>query len=172
MKRVNTKKFLTRISQIFTDCPNSFFNPCQSVQSVSSIGEIEIRAAHEVMAARATQLALLVDQLMPALQTKPPMLAGNIFVRRPGAGIRRMNFNCCRVDVQIHPVLAAPRKFLANPVRVGLDDRCSHAVRLARRFLSWASVRISPLPASTLARRFSRIFLCHAGDSSLSGSAA
>src|ERR1017187_6473870 len=30
------------------------------------------------MAARKTQLALLVDQLMPALQAKPPMLAGNV----------------------------------------------------------------------------------------------
>jgi hypothetical protein len=44
-----------------------------------SPGEIEIRAAHEVMAARAAQLALLVDQLMPALRTKPPVLAGNVF---------------------------------------------------------------------------------------------
>ena len=39
------------------------------------------------MAARTTQLALLVDQLMPALQAKPPMLAGNIFVRRRGANL-------------------------------------------------------------------------------------
>jgi hypothetical protein len=31
------------------------------------------------MAARTTQLALIVDQFMPALRTKPPMLAGNIF---------------------------------------------------------------------------------------------
>jgi hypothetical protein len=50
-------------------------------------GEIKIRAAHEIMAARTTQLALLVDQLMPALQAKPPMLAGNIFVGRSGTGI-------------------------------------------------------------------------------------
>jgi hypothetical protein len=47
----------------------------------SSVCEIEIRTTHEIMAARTTQLALLVDQLMPALQTKSPMLAGNIFVR-------------------------------------------------------------------------------------------
>jgi hypothetical protein len=33
------------------------------------------------MAARATQLALLVDQFMPALQAKPPVLAGNVFGR-------------------------------------------------------------------------------------------
>ena len=37
------------------------------------------------MAARTTQLALLVDQLMPALQAKPPVLAGNIFAGRCGA---------------------------------------------------------------------------------------
>jgi hypothetical protein len=54
-----------------------------------SVCEIEIRAAHEIMAARTTQLALLVDQLMPALQTKPPMLAGNVFVGSRGAGIVR-----------------------------------------------------------------------------------
>jgi hypothetical protein len=53
----------------------------------SSVCEIEIRAAHEIMAARTTQLALLVDQLAPALQTKPPMLAGNIFVGRRGTSI-------------------------------------------------------------------------------------
>jgi hypothetical protein len=40
--------------------------------------EIEIRAAHKIMATRTPQLALLVDQLMPALQAKPPMLAGNV----------------------------------------------------------------------------------------------
>ena len=50
-----------------------------------STREIEIRAAHEIMGARATQLALLVDQLMPALQAKPPVLARNVFVRRRGA---------------------------------------------------------------------------------------
>ena len=50
----------------------------------SSACEIEIRTAHEIMAARATQLALLVDQLMPALQTIPPVLAGNIFGRPHG----------------------------------------------------------------------------------------
>ena len=37
------------------------------------------------MAARTTQLALLVDQLMPALQAITPMLAGNVFIRRRGA---------------------------------------------------------------------------------------
>jgi len=37
------------------------------------------------MAARTAQLALLVDQLVPALRTKPPVLAGNIFARRRGA---------------------------------------------------------------------------------------
>jgi hypothetical protein len=53
--------------------------------------KIEIRAAHEIMAARTTQLAFLVDQLMPALQAKPPMLAGNVFVRWRGAA--RRNFS-------------------------------------------------------------------------------
>jgi len=37
--------------------------------------------------ARTTQLALLVDQLMPALQAKPPMLAGNVFIGWRGAGV-------------------------------------------------------------------------------------
>jgi hypothetical protein len=41
--------------------------------------EIKIRTAHEVMAARTTQLALLVDQLMSALQAITPMLAGKVF---------------------------------------------------------------------------------------------
>ena len=57
-----------------------------------SVCEIEIRAAHEIMAARTTQLALLVDQLMSALQAKPPMLAGNVFVRRRGTGVGRFCF--------------------------------------------------------------------------------
>jgi hypothetical protein len=39
------------------------------------------------MAARTAQLALLVDQLMPALQAKPPVFAGNIYAGRDGAGI-------------------------------------------------------------------------------------
>jgi len=48
-------------------------------RSYGSGREIEIRAAHEIMAARTTQLALLVDQFVPALQAEPPVLAGNIF---------------------------------------------------------------------------------------------
>ena len=44
------------------------------------------------MAAGTTQFALLVDQLMPALQTEPPVLAGNIFCGRRGADIRRISF--------------------------------------------------------------------------------
>jgi len=39
------------------------------------------------MAARATQLALLVDQLMPALQAKPPVFAWT-FVKQSRAGYR------------------------------------------------------------------------------------
>jgi hypothetical protein len=82
---------LTRISQIFTDCPNCFlirdnpYNPCLSPR------EIEIRAAHEVIAARATQLALLIDQFMPTLWTKPPMLTG-VFLKRCSTNSR---FNFC-----------------------------------------------------------------------------
>ena len=58
-----------------------------SVIRVCLVCEIEIRAAHEIMAARTTQLALLVDQLMPALQTITPVLAGNVVVCRRGAGV-------------------------------------------------------------------------------------
>ena len=39
------------------------------------------------MTARTAQLALLVDQLVPALRTKPPVLAGNVFAGRRGAGL-------------------------------------------------------------------------------------
>jgi hypothetical protein len=46
--------------------------------------KIKIRATHEIMAARTTQLALFVDQLMPALRTISPVLAGNVFVGRRG----------------------------------------------------------------------------------------
>jgi hypothetical protein len=52
-------------------------------------GEIKIRATHEVMAARAAQLALFVDQLMTALRTISPVLAGNVFVGWRGTGIIR-----------------------------------------------------------------------------------
>ena len=52
-----------------------------------SLREIEIRATHEIMAARAAQLALLVDQLVAALRAKPPVLAGNITVRRCRASL-------------------------------------------------------------------------------------
>ena len=38
------------------------------------------------MAARTTQLALLIDQFLPALEAKPPMLARNVFAGRRGAG--------------------------------------------------------------------------------------
>jgi hypothetical protein len=48
---------------------------------------VKIRAAHEVMAARTTELALLVDQFVAAAQTKAPMFTGNILGRRRmGAG--------------------------------------------------------------------------------------
>ena len=40
------------------------------------------------MAARTTQLALLVDQFATAFRTKPPVLAGSVFVARHRAGVR------------------------------------------------------------------------------------
>jgi len=49
--------------------------------------EIKIRAAHEIMAARTAQLALFVDQLMTALRTISPVLAGNVFVGRRETGV-------------------------------------------------------------------------------------
>jgi hypothetical protein len=52
----------------------------RAIRVKNSPGKIKIRAAHEIMAARTSQFALLVDQLMPALRTKPPVLAGYIFV--------------------------------------------------------------------------------------------
>jgi hypothetical protein len=76
----------------------NFLNPISSrVNSRNSriqfsSRKIEIRAVHEIMAARTTQVALLVDQLMPALRTPAPVLAENIFVRRRGANIVRRQF--------------------------------------------------------------------------------
>ena len=56
--------------------------------------KIKIRAAHEIMAARAAQLALFVDQLMAALRTPAPVLAGNVVVGRRGAGVvQRFTFS-------------------------------------------------------------------------------
>jgi uncharacterized membrane protein (DUF4010 family) len=69
---------LTRIARIDTD-KKLLIARRESVEIREirvSPGEIEIRAAHEIMAARTAQLALLVDQLMPALRAKPPVLAG------------------------------------------------------------------------------------------------
>jgi len=43
------------------------------------IRKIKIRAAHEIMAARAAQLAFLIDQFVAALRTIPPVLARNVF---------------------------------------------------------------------------------------------
>ena len=53
-----------------------------------STGEIEIRVAHEIMAARIAQLALLVEQLVAALRAKSPMFAGDVFVTGRGANVR------------------------------------------------------------------------------------
>lgn len=59
---------------------SEFIKIIGSIQLIpsQSICEIEIRATHKIMAARTTQFALLVNQLVAALQAKPPMLAGNI----------------------------------------------------------------------------------------------
>jgi hypothetical protein len=81
---MNTKKFFKRtLSADYADERRFVFSTILSAKICEicgrfSVGEIEIRAAHEIMAARATQLALLIDQLMPALQAITPMLAGNI----------------------------------------------------------------------------------------------
>ena len=50
-------------------------------QEEESAGEIKIRTTHKIMAARTAQLALFIDQLVPALRTIPPVLAGNVFIR-------------------------------------------------------------------------------------------
>ena len=42
-------------------------------------GEIKIRTAHKIMAARAAEFAFLVDQLVAALRAKTPVFARNIF---------------------------------------------------------------------------------------------
>jgi hypothetical protein len=60
---------------------NEFSEDENGDEEEASSREIKIRAAHEIMAARTTQLAFLVDQFMSALRTKPPVLAGNIFTR-------------------------------------------------------------------------------------------
>jgi len=102
---------LTRIARIDTD-KKLLIARRESVEIREirvSPGEIEIRAAHEIMAARTAQLALLVDQLMSALRAKPPVLAGNVFVRRCGTRvvcgwIQRFNFSST-----IHKQTIAPK---------------------------------------------------------------
>jgi hypothetical protein len=76
-RRKDAKDFGKKTTPVFAPWRLGVRSPC----------EIEIRAAHEIMAARTTQLALLIDQLLPALQAKPPMLSGNVWVRRNGTGI-------------------------------------------------------------------------------------
>jgi hypothetical protein len=48
---------------------------------VRSAREIEIRATHEIMTTRTTQLALFIDQLVPAPGTIPPVLAADVLGR-------------------------------------------------------------------------------------------
>jgi hypothetical protein len=94
-------------------------------------GEVEIRAAHEIMAARAAQLALSVGQFMTALRTPPPVLAGNVFVRRRGAGV---GFGpvvlAFRSDIGCDSVIASFQIF--SPVRVNLPAANFPAARSVR----------------------------------------
>jgi hypothetical protein len=48
------------------------------LQTASSTREVKIRTAHEIMAARTTQLAFLIDQFMTTAETVAPVLAGNV----------------------------------------------------------------------------------------------
>jgi hypothetical protein len=56
-------------------CEGIFPNRVRALDARHSPRKIKIRAAHEIMAARTAQLAFLVDQLVPALRTKPPVVA-------------------------------------------------------------------------------------------------
>jgi hypothetical protein len=74
-----TEKF-TRISRISTN--ENGANKFVLIRAIRiSTCEIKIRATHKIMAARTTQFAFLVDQLVAALRTKPPVLAGDVFGR-------------------------------------------------------------------------------------------
>jgi len=65
------------------------------------------------MAARATQLALLVDQLMTALRTPVPMFAGNVFVGWRGTGIGSATVVLAfRSDIGCDSVIASFQIFL------------------------------------------------------------
>jgi hypothetical protein len=74
------QKTFPQMAQIGISRENLSAKICAICGRVST-REIKIRAAHKIMAARTTQFALLVDQLMPTLQAKPPVLAGNILGR-------------------------------------------------------------------------------------------
>jgi hypothetical protein len=65
-------------------CVHSWFN--QRFPRLSP-GEIKIRTAHEIMAARTAQLALFIDQLVPAAQAVTPVFAG-VVSRRSWAGVQ------------------------------------------------------------------------------------
>jgi hypothetical protein len=82
---MNTKKFkmpgfYPQITLMNADLFSAMFSSAKIcvICGRFSAREIEIRAAHEIMAVRTTQLALFVDQLMPALQAKLPVFAGNV----------------------------------------------------------------------------------------------
>jgi hypothetical protein len=49
--------------------------------------KVEVRATHEIMAARTTKFAFLIDQFVAALQAISPVLAGNVFAGRCGTDV-------------------------------------------------------------------------------------
>jgi hypothetical protein len=65
------------------------------------------------MAARTPQLAFLVDQLMPALQTKPPVLARKVFVRRRGGGVLMKIVQRSSIRLQLHNTINLALEVLA-----------------------------------------------------------
>jgi hypothetical protein len=58
--------------------PAEVSNPCGMPNPDILQLSIKIRAAHEIMTAGATQLALVVLQFVPAARTPAPMLARSI----------------------------------------------------------------------------------------------
>jgi len=78
---MNTKKFSTRFYLPITSMPQMLNSvgmyPCKRSRHrrAFSSGKIEVGAAHEIMAAGASQLAFFIDQFMSALQAVPPMFA-------------------------------------------------------------------------------------------------
>jgi hypothetical protein len=80
-------------------------------------------------------------------------------VPRRNPVIKRQSFNVSHQRVSAVISDAGLLRIVKNPClldvfdRFGQNDDLSHALRLAKRFSSWVSVRDSPHPAATLARR-------------------